>query len=227
MGARIFLILLGVVMLSDLAQAAELWRKDPGSARHRRSWVRGRAILQGLSRTIQEIAFTAVRQAKPPRRTIGRDLLSYAVVVLYDMPKTITEDQKTRFRSLFDKGTGLVVLHHALVSYQDWPDYERVIGGKYSVEDEKAGIAGYRHDVEIPVHIVAPDHPITTGLKDFVIHDEIYWGFHVQPGITPLLTTTDPAERQPDRLDARGGKIARRLFTAWPWPFGLWGSQLP
>jgi type 1 glutamine amidotransferase len=114
--------------------------------------------------------------------------------VLYDMPKTITEQQKQNFLALFDKGTGLVVLHHALVSYQHWPEYEQIIGGRYPEADGKSGVVtlevGYEHDVEIPVVIVAKDHPVTAGLNDFTIHDEIYWGFRVQPDVAVLLTTT-------------------------------------
>ena len=37
-------------------------------------------------------------------------------------------------------GIGLVVLHHALVSYQHWPEYERIIGGRYPESDGKSGV---------------------------------------------------------------------------------------
>src|SRR5689334_10884037 len=93
------------------------------------------------------------------------DLFNYDVVVLYDMPKEINEAQKQRFIELTRKGIGLVVLHHALVSYQHWPDYERIIGGHYPEEDGKGGVVtekvGYQHDVDYTVKIVAKDHPIT------------------------------------------------------------------
>jgi uncharacterized protein len=129
------------------------------------------------------------------------DLLTYQVVVLYDMPKTITERQKQRFLSLFDRGIGLVVLHHALVSYQHWDDYERIIGGRYPEEDGKSGVVtpqvGYQHDVELPVTVVASNHPITAGVKDFVIRDEIYWGFRVRPDVTALLSTTHAKSGKP------------------------------
>jgi len=129
------------------------------------------------------------------------DLLTYDVVVLYDMVKTISDAQKAKFLSLFDKGVGLVVTHHALVSYQHWPEYERIIGGLYPEADGKAGKvteqSGYQHDVEIPVTIVAKKHPITAGMKDFVIHDEIYWGFRVGADVTPLITTTHPKSGKP------------------------------
>lgn len=149
-----------------------------------------------------EIAFTAAAHGKTNATAYERDdLLAYDVVVLYDMPKQITDVQKARLLSLFDKGTGLVVLHHALVSYQHWPDYERIIGGRYPEEDGKGGQVteqnGYQHDVEIPVVIVARNHPITAGLKDFIIHDEIYWGFRVRPDVTPLITTTHPKSGKP------------------------------
>src|SRR5580765_6518759 len=59
------------------------------------------------------IAFTQAAHNKTNATAYERpDLLTYDVVVLYDMPKEITEEQKKRFLSLFDKGIGLVVLHH-------------------------------------------------------------------------------------------------------------------
>lgn len=56
---------------------------------------------------------------------------SWDVVVLYDMVQHITESEKTNFLELFEKGKGLVVLHHALASYQQWPLFEEIIGGRY------------------------------------------------------------------------------------------------
>lgn len=129
------------------------------------------------------------------------DLLSFDVVVLYDMPKTITDEQKKKFLSLLDQGIGMVVLHHALVSCQHWPEYEQIIGGRYPEEDGKGGVVtkevGYEHDVKVPVVIVAKDHPVTAGLKDFTLHDEIYWGFRVRPDVTPLITTTHEKSGKP------------------------------
>ena len=149
-----------------------------------------------------EIAFTPAAHAKTNATAYERDdLLAYDVVLLYDMPKTITAAQKAKFLSIFEKGIGLVVLHHALVSYQHWPDYERIICGRYPEADGKSGVVtaeiGYEHDVDVPVVVVARDHPITAGVKDFMIHDEIYWGFRVRPDVTPLLTTHHPKSGKP------------------------------
>ncbi len=131
------------------------------------------------------------------------------------MVQNITDAQKAKFLSLFDKGIGLVVLHHALVSYQHWPEYERIIGGRYPEAEGKSGVVtpavGYEHDVDIPVVIAAQDHPVASGLSNFVIHDEIYWGFRVGPDITPLLTTSHAKSSKPLAW-ARTEKKSRVVF---------------
>jgi type 1 glutamine amidotransferase len=149
-----------------------------------------------------DISFTPVTQGKTNGTVFERpDLLSYDVVLLYDISRAITESQIAGFHSMIDKGMGLVVLHHSIVSYQHWPDYERIIGGKYPEDDGKAGVitaeVGYQHDVDVPVKIVGGNHPITAGMKDFMINDEIYWGYHVGADITPLITTTHPKSAKP------------------------------
>jgi type 1 glutamine amidotransferase len=150
----------------------------------------------------RDITFTHVVQAKTGSTAYDReDLLSYDCVVLYDMVQNITDEQKARFLSLFDNGVGLVVTHHALVSYQAWPEFERIIGGTYPEPQDKKGKVtpelGYEHDVEVPVVILAKDHPITAGLKDFQITDEIYWGFRTTKDAMPLITTMQPKSGRP------------------------------
>jgi len=150
-----------------------------------------------------EIVFTAAAHAKTNATVYDRaDLLSYDVVVLYDMAQTITEAQKAKFMALFDQGVGLVVLHHALASYQHWPEYEQIIGGRYQEPDpNRSGqvtqAVGWKHDEEVPVVIEATNHPVTTGLNNFTIHDEIYWGYRVGSDVTALISTTHPKSGKP------------------------------
>lgn len=148
-----------------------------------------------------EIMFTKVTQGKTSTAYDRSDLLTYDCIVLYDMVQNITDAQKAKFISLFDKGIGLVVTHHAIVSYQSWPEFERIIGGTYPEPQDQRGkvtdAMGYQHDVDVPVVIVAKNHPVTAGLKDFMINDEIYWGFRTRPDATPLITTTQPKSGKP------------------------------
>jgi uncharacterized protein len=124
------------------------------------------------------------------------DLSSYDVVVLYDAPREITDAQKARFLAMFDKGVGVIVLHHAYLAHPMWAEYERIAGGKYVYLAEQMvnGIksSDYTRDmVDIPVTIAAKDHPTTAGLKDFVLHDELYTNMHMVGNVTPLLKTGD------------------------------------
>ncbi|MEI8038936.1 MAG: ThuA domain-containing protein [Verrucomicrobiota bacterium] len=148
------------------------------------------------------LACTFAEHAKAGATAWERDdLTRFSTVVLYDMTATITDAQKAKILSLFERGIGLVVLHHSLCSFQGWPDYERIIGGCYPVppkdQSQVTDKIGYAHGVEVPVVIADPSHPITAGLKDFTIHDEIYWGFRVGTDVHPLLTTTLPKSGNP------------------------------
>lgn len=147
-----------------------------------------------------QVEFTTIAHGKESADGWDRaDLSGVDVVVLYDMPKAFTASQRERLLSLFPRGIGLVVLHHALVSVHGWTEYERIIGGIYPTGTSAGGEApavGYRHDVDIPV-VANTDHAITAGLGDFTVHDEIYWGFRVGADVTPLLTTTNPESGNP------------------------------
>ena len=111
-------------------------------------------------------------------------------IVFYDMVQEIDDSQKAALVRLLDLGKGMVFLHHSLASYQEWEEFEHIIGGRYLLSDQEGST--YRHDVDMPVHVVSKDHPVTRGLDDFIIRDEVYGNFRVLPGVTPLLTCTHP-----------------------------------
>jgi type 1 glutamine amidotransferase len=121
----------------------------------------------------------------------------YDVLVLYDMHQEITDEAKADFLARLKEGKGLVVLHHAIASYQKWPEYSKIIGARYYLEPtvvdgvQKARSA-YQHGVNIKIHVADARHPITRGLKDYEIHDETYKLFDVFDQCHPLLTTEEP-----------------------------------
>lgn len=142
-----------------------------------------------------EITYTAASQVKSAEAYDRDDLSKFDVLVLYDAPREITEAQKARFLEFFERGAGVIVLHHAFLSYPFWPDYQRIAGGRYVYLKEQiaSGLASsnYKGDVDIPVTIAALDHPVTAGLHDFLLHDELYTNMHMQSDVTPLLKTGD------------------------------------
>jgi type 1 glutamine amidotransferase len=50
----------------------------------------------------------------------------------------------------------------------------------------------YEHDVNIPVKVENKKHPVTRGISDFEIVDEVYGGVEILPQVKPLLSTTHP-----------------------------------
>ena len=163
-----------------------------------------------------DITFTAAPQGKSSEAYDREDLYDFDVVVLYDLVQKITETQKRRFLALFDKGVGLVALHHCLASYQAWGEFEKILGGKYLLKEEKRGdktwpASGFRHGVDIPVKIVSAQHPITTGMSDYTIHDEVYWGCRISTAVTKLITT-DHSQSAPVRGWCHTYRAARVVY---------------
>jgi type 1 glutamine amidotransferase len=141
-----------------------------------------------------EITYAAAAQHANAEAYDREDLFSYDVVVLYDSPTKITDEQRARFLQLFDKGIGVIVLHHAYLSYPMWDEYERIAGGKYVYQNEQMinGITSstYEGDVDIPVSVAAK-HPVTAGLSDFVVRDELYSNMHMLNNSKPILKNGD------------------------------------
>ena len=117
----------------------------------------------------------------------------YDVIVLYNMTQKISPQRKQNFTRLLNRGVGLVALHHTMGSFQNWPEYAKIIGGKYYLKatDENRG-STYKHDIDMNVHIANTSHPITRDMSDFQIHDEgyKYCGFAKDNRV--LLTTDHP-----------------------------------
>jgi type 1 glutamine amidotransferase len=66
-------------------------------------------------------------------------------------------------------GKGLVSLHFACASYQDWEEYTNLIGRIW-----KKGVGGHGPRGKFTVKFVDKEHPITAGLTDFEMDDELY-----------------------------------------------------
>jgi hypothetical protein len=105
------------------------------------------------------------------------------------MPKTISETEKESYYKLLKLGKGMVFLHHSLASYPEWDEFKTIIGGKYHEEQNSPATSTYQHDVIFKVMILNQKHPVTRGISDFDILDEVYGNTEVLPFVVPLLTT--------------------------------------
>jgi len=150
-------------------------------------------MLKGLGKNIsyQVIEFPAAfDQFLPENRA------NYDVLVFYHMWQQITPEQKKMLADCIRDGKPLVVLHHSICAFDEWPEYAHIVGGKYFhkptvLEGKEYPASTYLHDLHFRIKISAKRHPVTRGVKDFDVYDETYKGFYVEPGVETLLTTDE------------------------------------
>ena len=97
---------------------------------------------------------------------------SYDVVVLNYGFWTAPDPSERAKAALLDYvkgGKGLVALHFACSSFQDWDEYSELLGRVW-----KKGTGGHGPRGKFIVNIKDAEHPITQGLDDFEADDELY-----------------------------------------------------
>jgi type 1 glutamine amidotransferase len=136
----------------------------------------------------------------------------YDVLIMYDFTRELDETGKKNLRDFVESGKGIVVLHHALLNYQDWPWWsEEVVGGRYRLKREGDHPSStVKNDQKIPV-TPEGEHAITAGIGPFEIVDETYKGMYFSEKDRPLLTTTNPNS---DRLLAWIGPCSTSRVVA-------------
>ncbi len=115
----------------------------------------------------------------------------YDIIVFYDFNDSITETQKMAYWDMLEKGVPMLFLHHSLVSYQKWPEFIKIVGGRYNRQHDTLGPSGFIHDYELTLHPSKENHPITREVSPFTITGEAYNNCEILPEVTPLLICND------------------------------------
>jgi len=101
----------------------------------------------------------------------------YDAVLFYFMMKEGPSDDglpgyrgkpKAALEHLGQTNQGIVILHHALLAYPDWPFWSELVG----IGDRT--LSRYDHDEQVTINVVDQRHPITAGLSDWRMIDETY-----------------------------------------------------
>ena len=97
-----------------------------------------------------------------------------------------TKAQQEAILDYIRSGHGYVSIHGANNAAPDWiPDWKVMLGGVFShigLPDGKVRKGSYE------VKIVDRTSPITQGIADFPIKDELYYNVQILPGVEPLAT---------------------------------------
>jgi type 1 glutamine amidotransferase len=130
--------------------------------------------------------------------TIGEDaaIVETPAIRKYDVLIVTADRRDPEFKftpgqqgAIFDfvrSGRGYVSIHGADNAPQDWlPPWKEMLGGIYSHFGKPDGKA---RKGEFTVKITGISSPVTQGLKDFALKDELYTNLQMQPGVKPLAT---------------------------------------
>ena len=92
------------------------------------------------------------------------------VFVLYNhtLPD-ISDAAKENLVNFVKGGKGFVSTHLSSASFKDWEEYGKLVGRKWVM-----GVSGHNPRNVFESKIANSNHPITKGLKDFKIFDELY-----------------------------------------------------
>lgn len=89
-------------------------------------------------------------------------------------------------------GGGLVALHTAVICFDDWPGWADLVGASW-----RWGVSSHPPKGPVVARVVA-DHPVVAGLgPELRLHDEVYGGLDVAPGVDVLAV----ARRMPEDAD--------------------------
>ena len=119
----------------------------------------------------------------------------YHAVLFYDMSGIAPEidppsDYVTSIEALLERGTGIVLLNHALLSWPKWSAWRELSRTSFLLRAQ-AGVpgSGFVPAATTRLSCAASDHPVLAGLDDgFEITDELYLktaGFESE--VVPLL----------------------------------------
>ncbi|NOR75720.1 MAG: ThuA domain-containing protein [Draconibacterium sp.] len=143
---------------------------------------------------MEDVDYEHFEQPKANEKFVEDLAEDFDVLVFYDMWKTITESQKAAYLKLTKQGKPFLFLHHSIASYQKWPEFEKIVGGKYfeksnNVPQELS--SNFEHDVWV-YSKVETYTPVTKGFRELRFFDEVYGNVRVSDNVIPLLKTRHP-----------------------------------
>ncbi|NQT85706.1 ThuA domain-containing protein [bacterium] len=92
---------------------------------------------------------------------------------------------RTTLEHLGATGQGIVLLHHGLLAYPEWPVWNAIAG-----MDDRSFV--HYHDETTRVKVVDTEHPVTAGIADWDMLDETYTMQDAGEGCRVLLRVDHP-----------------------------------
>lgn len=120
-------------------------------------------------------------------------LQEYDAVLMYNRSDSLSLESQQNLKAYLKSGKGLIVLHHALGSYNNWEWWwKEVVGGKYQMKDTaEINKSDYKQGEEIDM-VVENNHFISETLGNFKFVDETYKNLWISPKVDIIYKTSNP-----------------------------------
>ncbi|NLP10300.1 ThuA domain-containing protein [bacterium] len=188
----VFLILVGLYLsMVYCSQAAPRILILTGSNNH--DW---RSTTEALIKLYQNNGFPSVTVLQDPQ-ALAEKLASCDVLVSnWNSWPEVTgrpwgAKSEEAFITFIRQGGGLVLLHAASATLQDWPEFQRMAGATWQL-----GRTGHGRIHSFQVVMADTLHPVTQGLAAFDITDELWHHMALQPDIHVLCRAFSAPEHK-------------------------------
>lgn len=104
----------------------------------------------------------------------------------------LSDRAREELLKFFANGKGMLALHCATICFDDWSEYRKILGAWW-----EWGYSGHAPYQEHKMYIRSNPHPITAGLEDFVIKDELYTNPKIFDSVHPLIDAAWKGGRHP------------------------------
>lgn len=140
-----------------------------------------------------------VRVCEDPAILESKQALDKYDVIVFTMynhnTPEIGDAAKQNLLDFVADGKGFFVQHLASASFKDWPEFRALCGRNWVM-----GTSGHGPRETFTANIVDAEHPITKGMKDFDVYDELYAKLQGDAEIHPLITADSPWSNKTEPL---------------------------
>ena len=118
--------------------------------------------------SMKGLEFEYISQPLANQKIAASDAEQYDLLVFYDISRKISDEEKKGYLNLLNKGKPMLFLHHSLLSYAMWPEFEKIIGGKYLEKGTNSSLpdslfSRCHYNVSYNVKVADANHPATKG----------------------------------------------------------------
>lgn len=143
---------------------------------------------------MEDVEYEHLVQPEANKRIAKNQAQDFDLIVFYDLWQEIDENEKLAYLKMAEQGRPMLFLHQTIMSYQKWPDYEKMLGAKFVLKDRRVPVEEIStKESDVWEYCSVENYNlVTTGFRELRFFDEIYGNVMISENIFPLLRIRHP-----------------------------------